>query len=220
MQIDATIWVLTESRDSVSPGAGFRLVAKSQANVRGENDERWVSIWTSLPDSRSRPTRDEEFAACAEIVVGRSVLAVYGTVLPWRGSKWREHDSANASAYRAALAAQVADWRDLRGEAGANGLCVTGDFNQDLSDKPYYWSQGTRQLLEHSLAQLELVAVTRHPIDPVRELMGGERACIDHICLSRNVADRQIGRAHAWAPTHGERELSDHPGVWIELADL
>ena len=166
--IGAEIWVLTESRDSVSPGADFRLVAKSNAHVRGENDERWVSIWTRLPESRSRPTRDGNFSACAEIVVGSSVLAVYGTVLPWRGSKWREHGSANASAYRGALEAQAADWHELMGEPRLLGLCVAGDFNQDLSDKPYYWSRKARQLLEHSLAQLELVAITRHPSDPRR----------------------------------------------------
>ena len=216
--VDAHVWVLTESRDCVTPGPGYRRIAHSTAHARGDNDERWVSIWTIFPNAVLRRTRDEEYSACAIVALSSDVaLAVYGTVLPWRGSVWRGHASANATAYQAALSAQAEDWRELRDMPEVRGICVAGDFNQDLSDTPYYWSNTARHLLQRTLDDCGLAATTSEPTDPVRAVTNGAKACIDHICLSQRAMTSQVGTSHAWAPTNDGRTLSDHPGVWIEL---
>jgi len=216
----ADIWVLTESRDSVCPGDGYRLVAKSSPGVRDDADERWVSIWTHLPDMGERKTRDDEFSACALLVLPSGArMAVFGTVLPWCGQRWRDHRSAGGAAFEAALTTQAADWRELAAEPGIDGLCVAGDFNQDLSDRHYYWSSVTRESLRATLSDCGLRALTAHPADPVRILGAGERACIDHICLSAHVAARQHGSPRAWEPRWNDMVLSDHPGILVSVHD-
>lgn len=216
--VQAHIWVLTESRDAMDPGTGYRRVAESLAHARGDNDERWVSIWTNLSGATWRQTSDEEYAACAIIDISPAArLAVYGTVLPWRGSVWLDRPSAKACAYGAALSVQAQDWSELRRQSDLVGVCVAGDFNQDLSDTHYYWSDAARELLRRALDANELCATTSDPTDPVRKMSEGREACIDHICISRSLVGRQTGGAHAWSPVVKGRALTDHPGVWIEL---
>ena len=214
-EIDADVWVLTETRDDFTPGAEYRAVAASDPRPDGKIVERWVTIWTRLPGGATRPTRDGEFTACAALAstpVGP--LSVYGTVLPWRGSTWRGHPSAEARAFKEALSVQAEDWRELI--AGGN-LCVAGDFNQDLNERPFYWSLCAREHLKDALRS-KLIAVTGGPDDPVSKLTNGKAACIDHICLSPNLA--HTAKTSAWHPEREGRKISDHPGVVVTLVDL
>jgi hypothetical protein len=218
-KIQAEIWILTETRDSLSPGTEYRCVATSAAKARGENDERWVSIWTTLPTAAPRATSDEDYAACAIVTLHSGAsLAVYGTVLPWRGSSWRDKPSANACAFDAALGAQAQDWRDLNADQSLAGLCVAGDFNQDLSATHYYWSRAARHSLHAALEDNDLVALTAGDTDPVRVLSNNAAACIDHICLSSAIASR-TDELHAWSPVIDGHKLSDHPGIRVDIFD-
>jgi hypothetical protein len=217
-EVQADIWVLTETRDSVCPGDGYRQVAGSAANARGDNDERWVSIWTRLAVADARPTNDEEFSACAVIQhdeVGS--LAVYGTVLPWRGSVWREHRSADAAAFRAALQAQARDWNRLRDDPRVNAVCVAGDFNQDLSAKHYYWSATARSALRAALLECDLTPLTADDDDPVRSRTNGKDACIDHICITSSLATPAVSISARLPIVDGHR-LSDHPAIIADLS--
>jgi hypothetical protein len=213
----ADIWVLTETRLSMSPGAGYRRIASSGVrHAIGSGTERWVSIWTSFPDGDERPTRDSEYSACAVFPDPTGgALAVYGTVLPWVGHAWRGHPSTGARAFCAALSAQAEDWRELAAEHVA--VCVTGDFNQDLSEKHYYGSATGRRQLRHTLTKCGLTAVTAGADDPVRRLDEGAQACIDHVCLSDALRARMAEPARAWLPERDGRRLSDHPGVVVDL---
>ena len=215
----ADIWVLTETRLSMSPGAAFRCVASSsQRQAIGSGTERWVSIWTSLPEGEPRDTGDPEFTACAVFPdPAGGALAVYGTVLPWVGYAWRGHPSTGARAFCAALSAQAEDWRGLAAENLA--LCVTGDFNQDISEKHYYGSAAGRRQLRDTLSECGLTAVTAGADDPVRRLGDGVHACIDHVCLSDSLRARMAEPATAWLPERDGRRLSDHPGVVVELRE-
>ena len=213
-EMDADVWVLTESRRDLSPGTDYRLVAESAPRDDADADERWVTIWTRVEGGSPRATRDDQFTACASI---GGLLNVYGTVLPWRGSTWRGHPSANAEAYIAALSVQHEDWRELRDEPAE--LCVAGDFNQDLSVRSYYWSLKARAYLEFALRECDLVATTAAPNDPVWQLTGGEAACIDHVCLSAGLLRRLSGAPIAWRPERDGRNISDHPGVAVTLTE-
>ena len=210
--VDADIWILTETRDSLTPGATHSCVASSRSRALGE---RWISIWSRYPGVQ-RPTSDDEYAACAILDVGaRGQIALYGMVLPWAGSTWGGHPSANATAYRGAVDAQSGDWIAL-GKAFTD-VCVAGDFNQDLSTKHYYWSAEARRVLRAALTKSNLEAMTGGEDDPVRRITDGAAACIDHVCLSSSLASRSSGGAQAWSGTIDTRRVSDHPGIYVDL---
>lgn len=213
VQVNADIWILTETDDRVSLADPYACLASTDVRQGGVASERWVTIWSRFPGRRER-TSDPDYAACAIIDVGGvGSLAVYGTVLPWRGSSWREFKSAGGAAFRAAISAQAADWRQLA--ASGHKLCVAGDFNQDLSDTHYYWSANTRHELRATLSRCGVTAMTAGDRDPVRQLTSGKAACIDHICLSSSLAG-SVTDAMAIAPVYADRRLSDHPCIVVE----
>src|SRR5665647_2911689 len=82
-RVDADVWVLTETHDSVSPGPGYSAVSAGQPDRPGEPDERWATIWSRLPIEPLPPTRDvaRSVAALVHPTTGRP-LVIYGTVLP------------------------------------------------------------------------------------------------------------------------------------------
>ncbi|MEI6236139.1 MAG: endonuclease/exonuclease/phosphatase family protein [Planctomycetota bacterium] len=217
--INADIWILTETRDSISPGHGFKRIACSQSDSSGEHeaDESWVSIWSRLPLVEEFTTTDPVYSACATIKLPNKMpLTVFGTVLPWRGRSWNGHPSAGAIAFSAALNVHQGDWEAIR-KKHEGALCVVGDFNQDLSEKPFYWSRKAFHALNRAIKDSELVAVTGFDADPVRTLTDGEKACIDHIFFSNRLVSENSTRSEAWAPNVGGRKLSDHPGVFVNL---
>jgi hypothetical protein len=188
------------------------------ASARGERRTLGVHLdETSCSDFACG--RDEKYSACAIITLSSgALLAVFGTVLPWRGSRWRGLPSANACAFDAALGVQSQDWRDLNADRSLAGLCVAGDFNQDLSATHYYWSRAARRSLRAALENNDLVALTAGDADPVRVQSNNAAACIDHICLSSAIASR-TDEPHAWSPVIDGHRLSDHPGIQVDIFD-
>jgi len=225
--IKADIWILTETRNSISPGDGFKCIARSVSNPvsnpEHEPDESWVSIWTKqLRLIEENITTDLAFSASATVALPNGTpLTVFGTVLPWRGRTWKGLPSAGAIAFEAALQVHQTDWQAFLMKHGGV-LCVAGDFNQDLSEKPYYWSRRASRILDVVVNGKEsnLMAVTAFDSDPVRTISNGKEACIDHICISRKLAEKQEVKAKAWLPQVDGRTLSDHPGVYIDLIEL
>jgi hypothetical protein len=143
-RIDADVWVLTETHDSVSPGPGYSAVSTGHPDRPGEPGERWATVWSRLPIEPLPPTRDPARSVAALVQPPHGApLVVYGTVLPWLGSPWRDFPADNGLAFRAALAAQLADWIALVRQFPDRDLCVLGDLNQDLSRRDYYGSRRT-----------------------------------------------------------------------------
>lgn len=215
--IGADVWILTETHASLEPRPHYRCIARSAASAELNKDESWVSIWSRIPLFEARSTADPTFSAAATLKRGDgSALTVFGTVLPWRGRRWGGFPSAGARAFEEALRCQQADWaaatRDPR-----NAVCVAGDFNQDLSTKPYYWSRKAYDLLRAALRESGLTAATGDPTDPVRSLTNDAAACIDHICLSQSLTELRAARSVAWSPTLDGRVLSDHHGVYVDV---
>ena len=220
-RVRADIWVLTETHDLVTPGAGFTGVSTVGFDHPRERGERWVTIWSrygleSLPD-----TSDPSRAVAVRVVppVG-SPLIVYGTVLPWLGSPWRNVTAAGGQAFAAALEAQASDWRRLRGSYPDHSFVLAGDFNQDLAESHYYGSRRNRRALQDALDGASLVALTAGHKDPVRR-ESPPCACVDHICLA-DLSEWKPGKPRRWpdaaAPDPG---LSDHFGIEVhfELAN-
>jgi len=138
-----------------------------------------------------------------------------GTVLPWLTDS-RHVELRGTAAFLARLAEQSAEWRSLRAEA-AVGLCVAGDFNQDLlTSGHYYGSKDGRTALRNSLAACGLDCLTAGPDDPFSGCTG--LASIDHIAVTGlKVVGRP--RSQVWPAAGGLHDtLSDHYGVWADLA--
>ena len=211
-RVDADVWALTETHDAVSPGPAFTSVSTGPPDRPGEPGERWATIWSRLPVEPLPPTRDpaRSVAALVRPSTGRPLIA-YGTVLPWLGSTWRDFPAADGAAFRAALAAQLADWIALVRQFPDGDLCVLGDLNQDLSSRYHYGSRGNRLALLDALRTVGLTALTAHPADPVRAV-APKWASIDHICVPHPSRRTARGRAGGVAPgqfagSSGQRPL-------------
>lgn len=217
-RIDADVWVLTETHDALSPGIGYSPVSTGQPDRAGVPGERWATIWSRLPVEPLPPTCDPARSVAALVKPGHAApLVVYGTVLPWLGSMWRDFPAADGAACRAALAAQLADWIDLVSRFPEADLCVLGDLNQDLSDRYHYGSQANRTALLDALKTVGLSALTADPADPVRA-MAPDWASIDHICVPARVAQQGHTRMEVWPPGDApDRRVSDHFGVAADL---
>jgi endonuclease/exonuclease/phosphatase family metal-dependent hydrolase len=172
-----------------------------------------------FPLRRLGETRDPARAVSAMVSVptGPSII-VYGTVLPWVGSRWGEE--GRAGAFLRALDAQSADWADLRAAHPQSDFCVVGDLNQDLGDRHYYGSRRNRAALESSLQEMDLRCLSSAPDDPVAAASAGHRASIDHICVSPGLAARFRARSGCWPPgAEPDRRISDHFGFFVDIED-
>ncbi len=215
--IDADVWVLTETHDGVTPGSDYSCASSAEADRTSTVGERWASIWSRFPIEQLPPTRDPARTVAARVTHPEAgALLVYGTVLPWLGSTWRDYPARGGVAFRAALASQAADWADLRAQFPTEDLFVLGDFNQDLAETHYYGSRANHGRLRTTLDAAGLVALTAGASDPVRR-DAEPYACIDHICVTRESC------WHAEPPTRWpfdpapEKRLSDHYGVAVTI---
>ena len=218
-QVVADVWILTETHRDFAPGQGFRLAAYSAdaPDREAARGECWVAIWTREQTAPVTLTRDTERAAAVTLTgPGGTPVVIVGTVLPWLADG-RDPAHRGEAAFRARLADQAADWRRLLQAAGS-GLCVAGDFNQDLlAAGHYYGSAGGRVFLRETLAELGLVCLTGGVDDPLKGTHG--LAAIDHICVGGHLRGSGMPQSSAWPPP-GElpRRRTDHYGVWADLA--
>lgn len=218
-RMDADLWILTETHQQISPGDHYQSVASGPPDRPAAEGEHWVQIWVRDRPLKPLPTADAARTACA-LVDPESELPwlVYGTVLPWVGSPWRNYAAANGEAFAAALQAQQADWIALQQAYPQALMIVAGDFNQDLNVLPYYGSRRNKQALRHALLDANLECLTFGDNDPVRRLINGQHSNVDHICLTYH-PDLRIQRTFAWPDSlEALRGLSDHFGVGIDLS--
>lgn len=216
-QIEADIWILTETDQAVSPGPDYGSISSDLPDYPARESERWIQIWVRDGDISPIPTSDQARTACALVSLkGGQTCLVYGTVLPWLGSAWRTYGSRDA--FMAALSYQQSDWQRLMADFPDTAFILAGDFNQDLNDVPYYGSRSHKQALRQAMVDSQLVCFTCGANDPVRRVTGGQHSNIDHICVSR---DRGIEflDSFAWpGELDALKGISDHFGVGIELS--
>ena len=165
-----------------------------------------MAVWSRLPAGPVVLAADTERTAAAQI----GETTVVGTVLPWLSDD-RDPALSGEAAFRARLAEQAADWRRLKG-----GLCIAGDFNQDLLETGhYYGSAGGRAALRAAITDAGLSCLTGGLDDPLASLPG--LACIDHICVG-GLRARGVPRSAAWpAPGELPRGLTDHYCIWVDV---
>ena len=210
----ADVWVLTETHDGFTPGHPYSHSSAAGRDGLHKPGHRWVTIW-SLHPMEPLSTNDKERTAAARVTpVSGARFVVYGTVLPWPGSAWRDHPAVGGAAFREAVGVQAADWIRLRHEYPDDEFFVLGDFNQDLVRPGYCGTAANRAVLEAALDRAGLLALTAGDGDPIRR-DSPRCACIDHICARRDstwLAEAATRWPNADVP---DRRLTDHFGVSI-----
>ena len=214
--VQADVWILTETHDSISPGSNFASVSTEDADRLHKPGESWVTIWSRFPIERIAKTSDPSRSLVVRIVPDedRAVL-VYGTVLPWLGSTWRNHPSQGGASFAAALSAQCTDWVSLQHSNPKDNFVLAGDFNQDLSATHYYGSSRNRAALRDALKAAKLRCLTSAELDPIPK-HSPTGASIDHICagLGLSLVDAPVSWPISEKPL---KSLSDHFGVAVNL---
>lgn len=220
-ELDADIWVLTETHDCISPGPGYTAVSTTEF-AGGRPGERKTTIWSRHP-ARPLPTFDSAIATCAEVQAGGASFLVYGTVIPYHANRGPTGAARNWEEHHRSIPLHGEDWRRLRSRFPDHRVIVAGDFNQSRDGRRYSWGgqwYGTakgRDLLTRELEQSGLVCVTED--DLVAQALVAT-SVIDHICLDR-VTAMQVVAVGAWEPGEGEGvRLSDHSGVYVDLHEL
>jgi hypothetical protein len=225
-RIDSDIWILTEPHLGIAPGENYYTVASGLPDRPGVDGERWVQIWVKTGELVPLKTIAEvRTAADLLTLASGQQWVVYGTVLPWLDSSWMvkagqhepTHPASQGQAFAAALAAQQADWQQLRATYPQAILAVAGDFNQDLNVLHYYGSRRNKQALRQALDSVKLTCFTAGENDPVHQLIDSQHSNIDHICIASNVAEH-FQNSFAWPQRLDDlRGLSDHFGVGVDF---
>lgn len=214
-QVDADVWVLTETHCELTPGDGYKSIASdvrcSPRNKRVDEGSSWVTIWarTALSPRREHVTCGMRTAACT-LDTKRGPFWIFGTVLPWYTD--REAGSVADEAAR-----QKVDWLRLSSRAALPQVpgCVAGDFNVDLGGGPhYYGSRESKAAVQKCLDDAGLTLLTGHQHLTAPDSNFG---LIDHIAVSHKIADPGVTRS-AWGTLNARgQKLSDHPGVAVVI---
>lgn len=216
--ISADVWVLTETSRELCPGPGYVPVAFSAEapDRQAERGECWTAIWSRVPATAVRLAADPERKAAARVLTpGGAPLFVVGTVLPWLSDS-RHAPLRGGDAFSDVLARQAGEWAELQADHSDAGLCVAGDFNQDLASSHYYGSARGRLALRQALEGVGLRCLTAGTDDPLADVPG--HATIDHICVNWDWSPSGDPGVGAWPEPQLDRGgLTDHFGVYADL---
>lgn len=220
-RIDADIWILTETNESVTPGDDYTQVASSRVRGLHRSGEHWTTVWSRYPVSKVLSTHAPEIAVCAEVQSPAGPFVVYGTVLPYHADRVASHGYRNWQAHYESIPQHGADWRQLRDEYPTHLFCVAGDFNQSRDTRRWngrlwYGTQPGRAMLTDALVDSGLACVTEEDFVSTGKL--ATRSSIDHICIDVE-HQGDVLRVDAWEAIHPDGStLSDHNGVFVDLA--
>jgi endonuclease/exonuclease/phosphatase family metal-dependent hydrolase len=217
-QVNADIWVLTETHADIRPGPDYNGVHTGEPDRPGLPGERWASIWSRFPLEPLTDTSDSSRTTAAIVETPNGPIIIFACVLPWVGSAWGGTRWSNG-AFSASLQSQATDWARIANGRPSAPLFVLGDLNQDLSATHYYGSRANQSELRRRLAASGLSAATGGGSDPVRR-HATDRAAIDHICGPTAVLSRSSALVEAWpAAPAPDRGLSDHYGLALTIDD-
>ena len=209
--------LLTETSLAVDLGVGFSGKHTEPSPRKPGEGEAVAAVWFReevFSLAQVLPTTDPREAVCLELVSPAGPFVVYASILPyhgWRGPgglsrPWEEHMKATAW--------HRADWIGLRRRFPKHHFVVGGDFNQTRDGAGRYGTRETRSLVSEALEAAELECVTE---EDFTSTLGLSRHSIDHICLSAEIVSSVV-EVGAWEGTVDGVRLSDHNGVYVDLA--
>ena len=212
-EINADVWVLTETHDSLDLGVDFASFSTTPREKKGNRNlddrSRWVTIWAKRNLGPVEVgTGDKDRTSACSVQFGDQKLVVFGTVLPW-------YTDTERPSYGEELEKQADDWGQLRDKNGGL-LCVAGDFNLNLGGPHYYGSAVNKAKMLKALERTHLVACTCFCRTQTHDV-NREFGLIDHIAISQSL-DKRARIDSIW-PKRDEmnRILSDHEGVAVTI---
>lgn len=215
-ELAADVWVLTETRASISPGDGWHGLHTPPTPRRAEDrDERYVSLWSRWPvePTSVEPHQRGSVAGLVRTPAGR--LLVYGTVIAWANDKGEHGEHRMWQRHAEEIQRQGQEWQQLRDEYPGVPLVVAGDFNQDRDGSGWYGTHHVREMLTVALTAAGLVVVT--DADVVQAGLY-DHNLVDHVAIS---TDLLAHHTTAMTVLHRDHEdgthLSDHPTVVVDL---
>lgn len=214
--------MFTETNAEFDLGAEFPYRCHSEDGRDGiagldQREDRWVSICSRYPLTKLPTTDDIRTVAARIFPPEQPSFLIFGTVLPWIGSRWREFPASDGVAFRAALAVQAWDWKELQRGFPDEDLFVIGDFNQDLGPVHFYGSKANREALNRALDDCQLQALTSG-VGATAWKDSAQSACIDHICSSNRYWRRERPATRWPDGDKPDKRLSDHFGVEVSLS--
>jgi hypothetical protein len=217
-EVDADIWILTETHVDHSPGDGYDAIHSPAIPDRRPEDERWVGIWSRYPMTpilEPPPRGRGTVAALVNTPAGD--IVVYGCVIAWANeplladgspvAMWKAH---------AEVITQIDHDLEMIGDRHHHvPIIVGGDFNQDRDGSGWYGTSAVRRQLGDVLDRHELTCVTA--FDVVAAGLLDSHHLVDHICVPKSHAEPTVVSCWETTDNAGVR-LSDHPTVAVDMA--
>src|SRR5689334_7011584 len=146
-EVNADIWVLTETNESIQPD-GYVCLATPATSLRRSGERatmiwsRWpmqeVPIFTDLPETETSPrvwpsytvsSRDTAPAVCAIVNIPGKPLLVYGTIITYFGDRGPSGQSKYNVEQCISIAAHQRDWQRIRSLYPDLPMIAAGDFD-------------------------------------------------------------------------------------------
>ncbi|MBD1821071.1 endonuclease/exonuclease/phosphatase family protein [Cyanobacteria bacterium FACHB-DQ100] len=209
-EIDADIWVLTETNAAIDLNPDYKCIA-SESYEGHKPGENLTTLWSRWKILRSIPTFNSTCAVCAEIESPFGLVIIYGTVITWANDKGIHGTSKRWEEHRRSIQQHHEDWLRIQKQYPSHLMCIAGDFNQSRDKSGWYEEKQSVEMLSAALHDLSLVCVTE------QKFQGLSRSTIDHICLSECLVPYKMS-VNAWEGETPERgRMSDHNGVFVDL---
>lgn len=229
-EINADVWILTETNQNVSPGDEFAsYMSTSIAGLHSPGESR-TTVWSRFHVEQQIDTHDPESAVCIEIDSPIGHLVVYGTVFPYQsaGTKGAYRylgtgvvGKRSGELHYDSISMHENDWLKIRERFPDHSICVAGDLNQSrdgrrwgLGRTPWAGTKKGRDLLSKSLNRAGLVCTTEEDFVESGKLT--TRSTVEHLCFDSELAKKV--KADAWeaGPFDGKK-LSDHNGLHVDI---
>lgn len=228
-EVDADIWILTETHDNAVPGSEYRSSSSIELGGIFVAGERRTTIWSRLPVISEQQVGDPETAACVEVETPGGRMIVYGTVLPYGNagtnyayrSGGQLHEGRKAwELHYESIAEHELELKSLAERFPDHILCFGGDLNQSRDGRPWgagewYGTKKGREQLGQSLLNTGLQCMTEQDFVELGHLT--TKSTIDHLCLSR-AACNVVTSVSAWeSPVFEDKPDTDHNGVVVQF---
>ncbi|RZK00295.1 MAG: endonuclease/exonuclease/phosphatase family protein [Flavobacterium sp.] len=192
-QLNADIYVLTETNDCVNLGSSYHYYhSEKLPTPYYKNGERRITMISKFQAQKILPVYNSLTSLAIEFETPIGSLIAYGTITGIFGNRRAD--------FLPELDLQVQDWRNLN-----NGnFLIAGDLNMSFSDN-YYFTRVGRQKFVDAFRELDLVNLTENV-----------HQNIDHVIISREKLKSNNITVQTW---NLDKKLSDHIGLCVEIAD-
>jgi len=208
-EIDADIWILTETNASIVPSSlrfpqtGYvsqaSLPTKELFHKLGES---CTAIWSRYGIKQTIKTFEFDTAVCAEVDTPLGLMLVYGTILTYANDRGPNNKSKKWEEHRKAIGDHKKDWALIASAFPRHTLCIAGDFNTSFCDN-YYYAESNRSDL--------LAAFKSHDM---KNLTADVKQNIDHIVVSQSLIKNSKVSITTW---NEDKQLSDHMGICVDI---